>query len=118
MLINPAQANVYLVAVSSETPEYAGVFRSVDEGDSWYQLDGLEQKQVWALAFWRADARMIAAGAQDGVFLTRDGWGYRYLDVPFITRFRMATTRRIPGVRSRGQQHALRRHTTPGVEDG
>jgi photosystem II stability/assembly factor-like uncharacterized protein len=73
MLIDPTQANVYLVAVSSETPEYAGVFRSVDEGGSWQRLPGMGARQVWALAFWQADARVIAAGSQDGVFLTRDG---------------------------------------------
>jgi photosystem II stability/assembly factor-like uncharacterized protein len=72
ILIDPAKPNVYLVAVSSETPQYAGVFRTVDEGATWHQLQGLSQKQVWALAFWSGDARVIAAGAQDGVFLTRD----------------------------------------------
>ncbi len=73
MLIDPARPNVYFVAVSSEMPEYAGVFRTVDEGATWQPLHGLEQKQVWALASWTADAHVIAAGAQDGVFLTRDG---------------------------------------------
>lgn len=73
ILIDPVTPNVYLVAVSSETPQYAGVFQSTDGGSSWRQLRGLERKQVWALATWTADARVIAAGAQDGVFLTRDG---------------------------------------------
>ena len=73
ILIDPAKPDVYLVAVSSETPQHAGVFRTVDAGATWYQLQGLDQKQVWALAFWTGDARVIAAGAQDGVFLTRDG---------------------------------------------
>ena len=73
ILIDPARPNVYWVAVSSETPQYAGVFRTSDEGATWQPLPGMEQKQVWALTFWSADARVIAAGAQDGVFLTRDG---------------------------------------------
>ena len=73
VLIDPARSNVYLVAVSSETPSYAGVYRSMDEGATWEQLNDLRRKQVWSLAFWGADARVIAAGAQDGVFLTRDG---------------------------------------------
>ena len=73
VLIDRARPNVYWVAVSSETPLYAGVFRSLDEGATWEQLRNLRQKQVWSLAFWDADARVIAAGAQDGVFLTRDG---------------------------------------------
>jgi photosystem II stability/assembly factor-like uncharacterized protein len=73
ILIDPAKPNVYLVAASSEIPLHAGVFRSVDEGATWEQEPGLRKKQVWSLASWAADAHVIAAGAQDGVFLTRDG---------------------------------------------
>ena len=73
ILIDPQTPDVYLVALSSENPQYAGVFRSADGGATWTQLRGLEQKQVWALARWTADARVIAAGTQEGVFLTRDG---------------------------------------------
>jgi photosystem II stability/assembly factor-like uncharacterized protein len=73
VLIDPARANVYFVAVTSETPQFAGVFRSIDEGASWEQVRDLSQKQVWSLASWAPDARVIAAGSQDGVYLTRDG---------------------------------------------
>jgi photosystem II stability/assembly factor-like uncharacterized protein len=73
VLIDPARPNVYLVAVSSETPLFAGAFRSVDEGATWEQLRDLRQKQGWSLAFWAADARVITAGAPDDVFLTRNG---------------------------------------------
>ncbi len=73
ILIDPTQANVYFLAVSSETPGYAGVFRTEDEGATWQLLPGMEQKQVWALVFWSVDSRVIAAGTQDGVFLTNDG---------------------------------------------
>ena len=98
MLIDPTTANVYFVAVSSETPRYAGVFRTVDEGATWQQLRGMEQKQVWALAFWKADARVVAAGAQDGVFLTSDG-GDTWKRLA-SSRRPLAATRGIPGVRS------------------
>jgi len=73
VLINPARPSVYLVAVSSETPLYAGVFQSVDAGVTWEPLRDLAGKQVWSLAAWAGDGRVIAAGAQDGVYLTRDG---------------------------------------------
>ena len=73
ILIDPSAPDTYLLAVSSETPQYAGVFRTEDGGDSWHQIPGLEKKQVWALAVWMGPARIIAAGAQDGVFLSRDG---------------------------------------------
>jgi photosystem II stability/assembly factor-like uncharacterized protein len=73
ILIDPAKLNVYWVAVSSETPQFAGLFRSVDEGVTWQRVRGLEQKQVWALARWKVDAQVIAAGTEDGVYLTRNG---------------------------------------------
>jgi photosystem II stability/assembly factor-like uncharacterized protein len=73
LLIDPARPDVYLVAVSSENATYAGVYRSMDEGATWEQLPDLRQRQVWSLAFWTRDPNVIAAGAEDGIFLTRDG---------------------------------------------
>jgi photosystem II stability/assembly factor-like uncharacterized protein len=73
ILIDPDRANVYWVAVSSEAPQFAGVFRSVDEGVTWQSVRGLERKQVWALSSWKVNAHVIAAGTEDGVYLTRDG---------------------------------------------
>ena len=73
VLISPNQPNVYLVAVTSENSQNAGVFRSTDEGSSWEQLRDLRHKQVWSLACWPPDGRVIAAGTQDGVYLSNDG---------------------------------------------
>jgi hypothetical protein len=41
------EGNVYLAAVTSETPQYTGLVRSFDEGVTWEQLRDLRQKQVW-----------------------------------------------------------------------
>lgn len=73
ILIDPVSVNVYWVAVSSEISRFAGVFRSVDAGTTWQPVAGLEQKQVWALVCWKVDAHVIAAGTEDGVYITRDG---------------------------------------------
>ncbi len=73
IVVDPAKPDVYLVAVSSETLQYAGVFRTTDAGATWRPISGLEQKQVWALVRWNVDRDVIAAGTQEGVFLTRDG---------------------------------------------
>ena len=83
VLISPSQANVYFVAVTSENPKYAGVFRSMDEGSSWEQLPGLSRKQVWSLACWPPDGKVIAAGTQEGVYLTHDG-GENWTQVSFL----------------------------------
>ena len=73
IVIDPARTDAYLVAVSSETPQNSGIFRTVDDGATWQQLTGLGQKQVWALAVWPGDSQVIAAGTPEGVFLTGDG---------------------------------------------
>ena len=73
IVIDPGKPDVYLVAVSSETQQFAGVFRTTDAGATWRPIAGLEQRQVWALVRWRTDPKVIAAGTQEGVFLSRDG---------------------------------------------
>jgi photosystem II stability/assembly factor-like uncharacterized protein len=73
MLIDPTLPDTYLVGLSSEAPDNAGIFRTTDEGATWYRLQGLERKQVWALALWAGDSHVIAAGTPEGVFRTLDG---------------------------------------------
>lgn len=73
VLIDPVNPHTYFVAVSSEIPLYAGLFRSLDDGLTWQKVTELNQKQVWSLAYWPVDGRVMAAGAQDGVYLSRDG---------------------------------------------
>src|SRR5262249_55126820 len=72
LLPGPVNTHTYLAAVSSESPEIAGVYRSRDEGATWEQLPGLRQ-QVWSLAASPADTNLIAAGTEDGLFGTSDG---------------------------------------------
>jgi photosystem II stability/assembly factor-like uncharacterized protein len=73
ILIDPSLPDTYLVGLSSEASENAGLFRSTDGGLTWHQLRGLEGKQVWALALWARDSHVIAAGTPEGVFRTLDG---------------------------------------------
>jgi hypothetical protein len=73
LMIDPVRTDVYLVAVTSEIPRYAGLYRSTDEGATWEQLRDLRQKQAWSLASWTGDSHVIAAGTEDGIFVTRDG---------------------------------------------
>jgi photosystem II stability/assembly factor-like uncharacterized protein len=73
ILIDPGRENVYWAGVSSETPQLAGLFRSVDEGAGWERVPGMERKQVWSLALWKVDAHVIAAGTEEGVYLSRNG---------------------------------------------
>jgi photosystem II stability/assembly factor-like uncharacterized protein len=73
VMIDPVKTNVYFVAVTSEAARYAGLYRSADEGVTWEQLRDLRQRQVWSLASWGGNSSVLAAGTEEGVFLTRDG---------------------------------------------
>jgi len=64
---------VFLVGLSSEDPEYSGIFRTTDGGRAWRRLTNPGLQEVWSIAIWRRDSRVIAAGTLDGIFLTRDG---------------------------------------------
>ncbi|MCU1263642.1 MAG: hypothetical protein JWO80_6527, partial [Bryobacterales bacterium] len=63
----------YLAGLGSDSPAYSGLFRSRDEGVTWEHIEGLAGREIWSLAIWAADPRVIAAGSRDGVYLTRDG---------------------------------------------
>ena len=72
LLIDPVRPDTYLAAMSSETPEYSGLFRSPDSGASWERVPGLRDQKVWSLAASPANPRILAAGTEDGLYLTVD----------------------------------------------
>jgi photosystem II stability/assembly factor-like uncharacterized protein len=72
LVLDPVNPNTYFAGLSSESPGYAGIFRSRDAGATWERLAGLRNQQVWSLALWPADARVMAAGTEDGLYVTTD----------------------------------------------
>lgn len=50
-----------------------GVLRSADEGESWAIVPGTERLSVYALGAWPGDERIVAAGTNQGVWLSHDG---------------------------------------------
>ena len=70
LIVDPHNPGVYFIGAASDNPEYAGIFRTTDNGLTWKHLPGLKNS-VWAMALWR-DSRTMAAGTVDGVFLSRD----------------------------------------------
>jgi photosystem II stability/assembly factor-like uncharacterized protein len=73
----------YYAGVSSDTAELSGLYRSPDEGVTWQQISGLKNKEVWSLAVWDADGKVIAAGTRDGVYLSTDsGNNWRHISPP------------------------------------
>jgi photosystem II stability/assembly factor-like uncharacterized protein len=71
-VLDPQTPGVYLAGLSSDTPEYSGILRSADSGVTWTRLADPDLKAVWSIAVWSKDSRVVAAGTQDGVFLTRN----------------------------------------------
>lgn len=73
LVIDPQVPGVYLAGLSSDNPQYSGILRSVDEGATWSQVPDLAHEQVRAIAFKRANSKIIAAGTETGVFSSQDG---------------------------------------------
>jgi photosystem II stability/assembly factor-like uncharacterized protein len=80
-VVDPHQAGLFLVGLSSDMVGYSGLFRTEDGGRTW-EHDG-SLKDVWSIAIWDRDPRVIAAGTVEGVFLTADGGKHwRHLESP------------------------------------
>ncbi len=72
-VIDPVNAGTYLIGLSSDSPRYRGIFRSQDSGATWQQAADMRDEQVWSLATWQADPHFLAAGTEDGIFLSTNG---------------------------------------------
>jgi photosystem II stability/assembly factor-like uncharacterized protein len=71
ILPHPTSAGRMLVGVSPDSGG-SGLFLSVDSGQTWSAVAAFSGKDVWALAHFPADPRMIVAGAADGVYQSED----------------------------------------------
>ena len=69
---DPQNSGVFLAGLSSDTPEYSGIFRSADGGLTWKRIAEGDLQSVWSIAIWPLDSRVLAAGTEDGVFVSRD----------------------------------------------
>src|SRR6185436_18013117 len=67
LAIDPLTQGVYLSGLSSDLPQYSGILRSTDAGATWRQVPDLRNQQVRAIAFMRANSKMVAAGTDTGV---------------------------------------------------
>jgi photosystem II stability/assembly factor-like uncharacterized protein len=72
-VVDPNQPDVYLAGIAGELPDYTGLFLTRDAGQSWQSLPDFRGKDVWSIAMWKADSGVIAVGARDGVYLSRNG---------------------------------------------
>lgn len=71
--IDRRRTGVWYAGIESDIAWHSGLYRTVDGGASWTLLAGLKGKAVWSLAIWDINAQVMAVGAADGIFLSRDG---------------------------------------------
>ena len=70
LTLDPHQPGGFLVGVSSSNNTFAGLYQTRDNGLSWkHTLKGIA---VFSAAYAASDPKIIAAGARDGVYLSRD----------------------------------------------
>ena len=73
LIINPTNAKEIWIGVSSGNPAVQGIYKTSNAGSSWHHLEGLRGESVFSLALYAKDTRIVAAGARDGIHLSRDG---------------------------------------------
>ncbi len=75
--IDPTQPGLYWIGVAAETRRAgdtsAGLYRSLDAGQTWTQVEGMKGRSVYALAVWPSSNQVIAAGTDEGVWRSLDG---------------------------------------------
>ncbi|HVO99295.1 MAG TPA: YCF48-related protein [Bryobacteraceae bacterium] len=64
--------SVWYIGMEANEPWKSGVYKTTDAGRSWNQLPGLKGKAIWSLAIFPANPDIVAAGADDGVYLSED----------------------------------------------
>jgi photosystem II stability/assembly factor-like uncharacterized protein len=72
-VIHPKIRSLYFAGVAADKPGTSGLWRSADAGATWHPVADFQNLQVRALAIFRGDSRVMAAGTDTGVFRTTDG---------------------------------------------
>ncbi len=73
LVVDRRNEGVYFAGLSSETPKYSGIMRSSDSGMTWEKIPEPGLTAIWSIAIWQQDSRVMAAGGEHGLWLTRDG---------------------------------------------
>jgi len=83
IVVDPSDSNVIYVAGWSIENNGGDLFRSPDGGRTWQALPGLHGKSIRAFALAPSDARVLVAGALDGLFRSDDaGQTWRQISPP------------------------------------
>jgi photosystem II stability/assembly factor-like uncharacterized protein len=71
--VDPKTPDTWYVGMDSDTGSQAGLYKTIDGGATWTKPAALAGKAIWSVAVWESDPGIVAAGAGDGVYLSRNG---------------------------------------------
>ena len=70
---HPKHPNVYFAGISNGSREFSGLMRTANAGGSWEPVPAFRNLPVRAIAAFRGDRQVLAAGTDSGVFRSDDG---------------------------------------------
>lgn len=72
VVVDPSNPSVVYVAAWSVETKGGDVFKSTDSGKTWKTLTGISGKSIRAMSLAPSDPKVIAVGALDGVYRSKD----------------------------------------------
>lgn len=92
LLFDAKDSKHYLVGINANGSPFSGLWTTHDEGRTWTEQPDLTGTPVLALDAWPGDARVLAAGTAQGVWLSDDGGAkWRRISKPWLHEMRVVT---------------------------
>lgn len=92
VMIHPSEPRLYLAAAETPQGTGAGVWYSEDEGRTWNAAEGVEGLSTYALAYFPANPRILAAATRDGVWKSSNaGRSWQRISAPYNHELRSVT---------------------------
>lgn len=92
LLFDANDAKHYLVGINANGSPFSGLWMTHDEGRTWTEQPDLTGTPVEALTAWPGDPRVLAAGTEQGVWLSEDGGEkWRRISKPWLHEMRVVT---------------------------
>jgi len=92
LLIDANDPQHYLAGINANGSPFSGLWVTRDEGRTWTEQTDLAGAPVLALAAWPGDPRVVAAGTEQGVWLSDDGGAkWRRISKPWLHEMRVVT---------------------------
>jgi photosystem II stability/assembly factor-like uncharacterized protein len=70
--VDPRATGTWYVGMEGDRPFASGIYKTTDAGRTWNLLPETKGKAIWSIALFPGNPDIVAAGAADGVYLSRD----------------------------------------------